>query len=125
MHLQHVLCGSFFVDLSRIAIHLDTHVRFVFNGKCRESLEEMKNMVAKEVLRMANVTSFVIALIVSKTFLSSHLFNENGQGTNELLKGDKFNETLLKFIPLCSPKIHNIISFVKHCLGKMGFMIPS
>ncbi len=85
----------------------------------------MKNMVAKEVLRMANVTSFVIALIVSKTFLSSHLFNENGQGTNELLKGDKFNETLLKFIPLCSPKIHNIISFVKHCLGKMGFMIPS
>jgi hypothetical protein len=59
-------------------------------------------------------------LVVSNTFLSRHLFNEGGQFTIKLLKGGKFNETLLKFIAMCSPNIHNLISLVKHHLGKMG-----
>jgi len=43
-----------------------------------------------------------------------------GKGIIEFLKGDKFNETLLKYVPLCPPNIHNFISLVKHCFVKMG-----
>ncbi len=32
---------------------------------------------------------------VNKTFLSNHLFNEDGQSTIKLPKGDKLNQTLL------------------------------
>ncbi len=60
-------------------------------------------MVVKEVLCMPNVRSSVISLVVSKTFLFHHLFNEDGQGIVKLLKGDKLNETLLKFTALVFP----------------------
>jgi len=74
----------------------------------------------KEVLHTPNAMSFVIALATNKTLLFCHLFNEDGQGTIKFLKGDKLNETLLKFTPLCSPNIHNLISLIKHCPRKMG-----
>jgi hypothetical protein len=48
----------------------------------KKSFKEMKNMVAKEVLRMPNAASFEITLVASKTLLSCHLFNEyhGGEG---------------------------------------------
>jgi hypothetical protein len=66
---------------------------------------------------MGNV---LLNLVVSNTFLFRCYFNEAGQCIVKLLKGGKFNETLLKFFPMCSPNIHNIISLVKHHIGKMG-----
>jgi len=69
----------FLFNISKIAIHLGTHVHFVSDGKCMEPLKEVKNMVAKEVLCMPNATSSTMTLVVSKTFLFCHLFNENGQ----------------------------------------------
>jgi hypothetical protein len=110
----------FLFNLSRTTIHLGTHVHLVFDGKCMEAFKEMENMVAKEVLCMPNAMSSIMTLVVSKTFLFCHLFNEIGQGIVELLKGDKFNETLLEYVPLCPPNIHNLISSIKHCLGNMG-----
>jgi hypothetical protein len=35
----------------------------------------------------------------------------------ELLKGEKLNQTLLKFVPLCSFNICNLTIALKHCLG--------
>jgi hypothetical protein len=67
-------------------------------------------MVAKEVLCMLNAMSSTMTLIVSKMFLFCHLFDENGQGIVELLKRDRFNETLLEYVPLCALNIHNLIS---------------
>ncbi len=116
----HVLCGSFFPNFSKATIHLLTHAYPSSNGKCRESFKEMKNMVVKEVLCTPYAMSSAISLVANKTFLSHHLFNEDGQGIVELLKGDKLNETLLKFTPLCSPIICNLISMVKHHPRKMG-----
>jgi hypothetical protein len=55
----------------------------------------MKNTVVKKVLCTPNATSSIISLVVNKTFLSDHLFNEDGQVIIELLKGDKLNETVL------------------------------
>jgi hypothetical protein len=57
-------------------------------------------VVVEKVFRMPNFTSFAITLIVNKTFLY-HLFNENGEGPIELLKGEKFNQTMSTFAPLC------------------------
>jgi hypothetical protein len=67
-----------------------------------------------EVYRTPIATTLVIALSVNKTFLSHHLFNEDGQGLIELLKGEKLDQMLLKFTSLCSPSIHNLITSLKH-----------
>jgi hypothetical protein len=109
-------------NLSRAAIHLGIHAHLVYDGKCMEPFKEMENMVAKEVLHMPNAMSSTMTLVVNKTFMFCFLFNENGQGIVELLKGDKFNETLLEYVPLCPPNIHNLISSIKHRLGNMGFI---
>ncbi len=87
-------------DLSRAAIHLRTHEHFIFEGKCRKSLKEMKNMVIKDVMRMPNVTSFTISLATNTTFLSSHLFNEDGEIPMELLKDGKLNQAMSMFLLL-------------------------
>jgi hypothetical protein len=68
-------------------------------------------------MKMGNVLP---KLVVSNTFLFCHLFNEGGQCIVKLLKDGKLNETLLKLIPMCSLNIRNLISLVKHHLGKMG-----
>jgi hypothetical protein len=49
-----------------------------------------------------------------------HLFNEDGEGLVKLFKGEKLHQMLLKFAPLCSPSIHNLITSLKHHLGNFG-----
>jgi hypothetical protein len=60
-------------------------------------------MVVDEVYHTSTLTSLTIALFMNKTFLFRHLFNEDGKGHVEFFKGEKLNQTLLKFIPLCFP----------------------
>jgi len=59
----------------------------------------MKNMVVDEVCRTPTTTSSTIVLFMSKTFLFCHMFNKDGKSFVELLKSEKLNQTLLKFIP--------------------------
>jgi hypothetical protein len=68
-----------FPNLSRIAIHLGFHAHPIAKGKCRESFKEMKNIVVNEVYCTPTITTLAIVLLVSKTFLSHHLFNEDGE----------------------------------------------
>jgi hypothetical protein len=49
-----------------------------------------------------------------------HLFNEDGKGPMEILKGEKLDQMLLKFVPLCSPKIRNVIASLKHHPGNFN-----
>jgi hypothetical protein len=51
----------------------------ISKGKCRKSLEEMKNMVVEEVLCMPNVTSFAISLVANKTFVFHRLLMKMGK----------------------------------------------
>jgi hypothetical protein len=92
-----------FPNLSISMIHLGIHLQPIIDGMCRASFQDMKNMVVNEVYHTSTITSLTIALSMSKTFLSRHLFNEDGKGSMEFLKGEKLNQTLLKFIPLCFP----------------------
>jgi hypothetical protein len=48
------------------------------------------------------------------------LFNEDGEGFIELLKGENLNQNMLKFAPLCSPHIHTFIASFKHDFKNMG-----
>ncbi len=73
-------------------------------------------MVANKVYHTSITTSSAIVLFVSKSFFSRYLFNEDGKGFMELFKGEKLDKMLIKFIPLCFPNIHNLITSLKHCL---------
>jgi hypothetical protein len=73
-------------------------------------------MVVDEVYHTPTATSLTISLSMSKIFLFHHLFNEDGKGPMELLKGEKLNQTLLKFIPLCSLGKRNLIVSLNHRL---------
>jgi hypothetical protein len=77
-------------------------------------------MVVDKVCCMPIATILAVALSTRKTFLFHHLFYEDGQGFVELLKGEKLNQMLLKFIPLCSHGIHNFIISLKHHPGNFS-----
>jgi hypothetical protein len=109
-----------FPNLSRDVIHLGIHAHAIANNKCKESFKEMKNMVVEEVCCMPISTTLAITLSTSKTFLSRHLFNEDGEGPVEVLKGQKLDQTLLKFAPLFFDGICNLIVSLKHRLGNLG-----
>jgi hypothetical protein len=79
----------------------------------------MKDMVADEVYCTPIATSSAIIFSMNKTFLFYHLFNEDGQGPMELLKGEKQNQTLLKFAPMCFLGICNLIASLKHHLDNL------
>jgi hypothetical protein len=109
-----------FPNLSRAMIHLGTHAHSVTNGKCRKSFQNMENMVVHEVCHTPIATISTIVLFANKTFFSCHLFNKDGEGHMELLQGEKLDQMLLKFVPLCSLGIHNLIVSLKHYLGNFN-----
>jgi hypothetical protein len=80
----------------------------------------MNKMVINKVCCTPIATTWVITFYVSKTFLFCHMFKEDGEGPMELLKGEKLNQMLLKFVPLCSPNICNLIASLKHCPNNFG-----
>ncbi len=104
-----------FPNLLRVVIDLGTHAHPIVDNKCRKSFHEMKNMVIDEVCCMPTAITLAIILFVNKTFIFCHLFNEDGKGLVELLKGEKLDQMLLKFFPLCSNAIHDLIASLKHC----------
>jgi hypothetical protein len=71
-------------------------------------------MVIDEVCRTLIATTLAIILFSNKTFLSHHLLNEDGKGPMELFKGEKLDQMLLKFAPLCSSGLHNLMASLKH-----------
>jgi hypothetical protein len=57
------------------------------DGKCRESVDEIKRLIVKEVHPMPANKISLISLSVSKIFLATHLFDDNGDGFMDLFKG--------------------------------------
>jgi hypothetical protein len=51
-----------------------------------------------------------------------HLFNEDGEGLLEFLKGDKLHQVTDKFTTLCSPNIRNLMVLFKHHLDNKGYI---
>jgi hypothetical protein len=51
-------------------------------------MDETKRLITEEVDQTPNAKIFAILLGVNKTFLAMHLFDDNGDGTLELLNGE-------------------------------------
>ncbi len=58
------------------------------DGKCKESVDKIKRLIAKEVDCTFDVKIFMISMGVSKTFLAMHLLDDSGNGIMELLNGE-------------------------------------
>jgi hypothetical protein len=54
VHVLHVLRGSFVGPSFKATAHFDMNTHLVFEGEYIKSLEAIKNMIAKEFLRMPN-----------------------------------------------------------------------
>jgi hypothetical protein len=69
-------------------IDLGVHNHPIADGKCKESLEEIIRLIAKEVNCMLNANMSMISLSASKSFLARHLLNDCSNGKVELFKGE-------------------------------------
>ncbi len=50
------------------------------------------------------------------------LFNEDGEGPMEFLKGDKLHQVMDKFTTLCSSNIGNLVALFKHHSNNKGYI---
>ncbi len=98
-------------------IHLGVHNCLVVDRKCRESLDETRTLITKEVVCTPIAKTFAIPFNASKTFLARHMFDDCNNGTMELLKGEQLEHIQDKFYELNSPNIHNLVVSFKHHLG--------
>jgi hypothetical protein len=59
-------------------------------------------------------------LATSKTFVSQHLLNDNGEGPVEPLKGNKLWQMMDRFTTFCFPNVNNLVASCKHRLNNKG-----
>jgi len=86
-------------------MHLGTHDHLVVEVTLEKFSIQVKSLVTEEVFYTLEVIVSTLVLTASKTFLSEHLLNEDGEGLVEILKGGKLHQMMDKFIMLFS---HNI-----------------
>jgi tyrosine-protein phosphatase YwqE len=101
-------------SLSKVIIHLGVHNHLGADGKCKESLEETKRLIAEEDICMLDVKMFVISMTINKT-LVRHLLNDCNYGIVEFFKGEQLEHIHDKFYELNFPNFRNLIAFFKHC----------
>jgi hypothetical protein len=54
--------------------------------------------------------------------LAEHLFNEDGEGLMEFLKGNKLHQVMDKFTTLCSTNLRNSVALFKHHSNNKGYI---
>jgi hypothetical protein len=57
-----------------------------------------------------------------QNLIVEHLFNEDGEGPMEFLKGDKLHQVMDKFTTLCSFNIRNLMALFKHHSDNEGYI---
>jgi hypothetical protein len=67
-------------SILKVMIHLGLHKQLMVHGKCRVFMDETRRLITKEVDPTPDVNIFVISLSVSKTFLTTYIFNDSGDG---------------------------------------------
>jgi len=75
--------------ISRTTIHFKVHKHLVANGKCKESMDEIKRLIIKEVDCTPDAKTSMISLGVNKTFLATHLLNDSGNDIVEFLDNEQ------------------------------------
>ncbi len=57
-----------------------------------------------------------------QNLMAKHLFNEDGEGLVEVLKGTKLHQVVDKFTTLCSPNVRNLVALFKHHSNNKGYI---
>jgi hypothetical protein len=76
----------------------------------------MKILIEQVVTHTLNAKISTIFLSVNKSFFYKHLFNDNNDGTVELLHGEELEHVQDKFIELSFSNIRNLVISFKHHL---------
>ncbi len=76
-------------SISRPVINFGVHKHLVVNGKSRESMDEIRRLIVKEVDHTVNAKISVILLGANETFLVMHLLDDSGYGIVELLNNER------------------------------------
>ncbi len=80
-------------SILRMTIHLHgVHKHLVANGKCKETMDEIKRLIIEDVNRTHDAKIFAIFMNVNNTFLVKLLLDDNGNGIMELLDGEKLEQ---------------------------------
>ncbi len=104
-----------------MAIHLKVHKHPVVDGKCREYVDETKRLIAEEVEHTPNMKISTILLGDNKTFLATHVFDDSGDGTMELLNNKQLEHIQNKFSKLNLPNVRNLVTAFRHC-ARCGYI---
>ncbi len=75
-------------SISKTTIHFKVHKHLVADGKCKESMDETRRLIAKEVDHTLDMKISTISLSASKSFLARHVLDDSGDGMVELLKDE-------------------------------------
>ncbi len=76
-------------SISRTVINFGVHKHLVVSGKSRESMDEIRRLIVKEVDHTLKAKIFVILLGANETFLVMHLLDDSGYGIVELLNNER------------------------------------
>jgi len=79
-------------------------------------------LVENEVCCTPSVKNSTTGFFMSKSFLSQHLFNEDGDDPIKLLKGEHLNKVMDDFMPLCFPNICNLVVLFKRHSTNRGYI---
>ncbi len=72
-------------SISRAVFHFGVHKYLVLNCKSKESMDEIRRLIVKEVDHTLNAKISVILLDANKTFLAIHLLDDSGYSIVKLL----------------------------------------
>ncbi len=83
----------------RASIHLRRHDHHVQNNMCKDSMEEIKALVEKEVYTPNTNNIIIDFAIASSTNISlpQHLFNEDGDDHVEFFKAKQLNKVMVNY----------------------------
>lgn len=68
------------------------HKHRVVDGKCRKFVNKIIRLITEEVNHILDAKISATSLNANKTFLATHLFNDNGDGPMELMKGEQLKQ---------------------------------
>jgi hypothetical protein len=78
--------------ITRTIIHLEVHKHPMADGKCKEFVDETRRLIVEEFNHMPNVKISAILLGSSKSFLVTHMLDDSGDGTVELLNNEQLEQ---------------------------------
>ncbi len=76
------------IIITKMVIHFGVHKHLMVDGKCREYVNKISRLIIEEVNHTLDAKIHAILWGVNKTFLATHLLDDSGDGTTELMNDE-------------------------------------